>query len=69
MKIVGKVSDIDNVSAEEKAKFFLHQEPVIDHASCACQFGYNCDEEIHHHHRIVNWVDVDKVSVTNKPSI
>jgi hypothetical protein len=69
MKVVGKVGDIDNVTAQEKAKYFLHQEPVIDHTSCSCQFGYACDQEIDPHQRIVDWVDVNTVSQTNKPSI
>lgn len=69
MKIVGRVGDIDNVTPQEKAKYFLHQEPVIDHTSCACQFGFNCDEHIDDHHRIVDWKNVHTIFVTNKPSI
>lgn len=69
MKVVGKVGDVHNITAQEKAQYFLHQEPVIDHTSCSCQFGYACDQEIDHHQRIVDWKDVNTVSQTNKPSI
>lgn len=59
MKIIGKIEDINNVTPEEREKYFLHQNPVYDWQSCACQFGFNCDEHIHPKNRIVGWEDIE----------
>ena len=55
MKLVGKINDVQNVTAEEKKSFFLQQDPIYDWDSCSCQFGFKCDVDIHPNNRIIGY--------------